>query len=66
MARHWPNQPDRDPFARSLNGLPKYVASRTLREPLGWRDSSLLGADVRDHLHLSRDVAAALIRRLRR
>jgi dihydrofolate reductase len=46
MAAFWPFQPDDDPFAASLNGLPKYVASTTLSETLEWRHSSLLQGDV--------------------
>jgi dihydrofolate reductase len=42
MAAFWPSQPDSDPFAASLNGLPKYVASTTLSEPLEWQNSTLL------------------------
>jgi dihydrofolate reductase len=46
MAAYWPNQPDDNPFAASLNGLPKYVASTTLSEPLEWQNSTLLQGDV--------------------
>jgi dihydrofolate reductase len=46
MAAHWPSAPDDDPFAGSLNGLPKYVASRTLEEPLEWQNSTLLKGDA--------------------
>jgi dihydrofolate reductase len=46
MAAHWPSQPDSDPFAAILNGLPKHVASTTLREPLKWKGSALLQGDV--------------------
>jgi dihydrofolate reductase len=46
MAAHWPSQPDSDPFAAILNGLPKYVASTTLREPLEWKGSTLLQGDA--------------------
>jgi dihydrofolate reductase len=46
MAAHWPNQPDDDMFAKVLNGLPKYVASTTLEEPLEWAGSALLKRDV--------------------
>jgi dihydrofolate reductase len=46
FARYWPNQPDSDPFAATLNGKPKYVVSRTLREPLTWRNSHLIAGDV--------------------
>ena len=42
MAAYWPTQPDDAPFAASLNGLPKYVASTTLSEPLEWQNSTLL------------------------
>jgi dihydrofolate reductase len=46
MAAFWPSQPDDDMFAATLNGLPKYVASTTLSEPLEWKNSSLLKGDV--------------------
>jgi dihydrofolate reductase len=46
MAAHWPFQPDTDPFAAVLNPRPKYVVSRTLREPLSWQNSNLIGDDV--------------------
>jgi dihydrofolate reductase len=41
----WPNQTD-NPFTEVLNNTPKYVASRTLREPLPWMNSILLKGDV--------------------
>ena len=41
----WPNQKD-NPFTDVLNNMPKYVASRTLREPLPWMNSILLKGDV--------------------
>ena len=46
FASYWPTQPDDDPFAKILNGLPKYVASTTLGEPLAWQNSTLLQGDV--------------------
>jgi dihydrofolate reductase len=46
MAAYWPTQSDDVPFAASLNGLPKYVASTTLSEPLEWQNSTLLQGDV--------------------
>jgi dihydrofolate reductase len=46
MAAYWPNQSDDVPFAASLNGLPKHVASTTLSEPLEWQNSTLLQGDV--------------------
>ena len=46
MAAYWPTQSDDNPFAKILNGLPKYVASTTLTEPLRWEGSTLLQGDV--------------------
>ena len=46
FAGFWPSQPDDDPFAATLNSLPKYVASTTLHEPLAWRNATLLKGDV--------------------
>ena len=52
FAAHWPNAPaEQQMLAEPLNALPKYVASTTLGEPLGWHNSRLLrggiGAAVR-------------------
>jgi dihydrofolate reductase len=41
----WPDQTD-NPFTDVLNNTPKYVASKTLREPLPWMNSTLLKGDV--------------------
>jgi dihydrofolate reductase len=41
----WPRRPD-SPFTPWLNAVQKYVASRTLQEPLPWMNSSLLGEAV--------------------
>jgi dihydrofolate reductase len=41
----WPHQTD-NPFTEVLDNTRKYVASRTLREPLGWRNSTLLEGDA--------------------
>lgn len=43
----WPNRTD-NPFTEVLNRTQKYVASRTLREPLPWINSTLLQGDVGD------------------
>lgn len=45
MAAHWPNEPDDNPAAASLNAAEKYVATRTLTS-LDWAGSHLLGDDV--------------------
>ncbi len=44
----WPNQPQPNPFTEVLNRSQKYVASRTLREPLPWENSTLLRGDAGD------------------
>jgi dihydrofolate reductase len=46
MLGYWNTQDS--PFKDMLNSAPKYVASRTLREPLRWPNSTLLSADVAD------------------
>ena len=48
FASVWPHQPDDDMFAKVLNGRTKYVASRTLAEPLEWEHSTLLLGDAAD------------------
>ena len=40
MLGYWNTQDS--PFKEGLNNAPKYVASRTLAEPLPWRNSTLL------------------------
>ena len=46
FAGFWPNAPKEDPFTDLLNRVPKYVASRTLTEPLEWNESTLLQGDL--------------------
>jgi len=41
----WPKRTD-NPFAEALNNAQKYVASRTLSEPLPWVNSTLLKGDA--------------------
>jgi dihydrofolate reductase len=45
FAGFWPNQAD-NPFTEVLNNVRKYVASRTLEEPLWWSNSTLLEGDA--------------------
>ena len=47
FAAHWPNASEEEQVvAQPLNTRPKYVASRTLTEPLAWQNSTLLQGDV--------------------
>jgi dihydrofolate reductase len=47
FAAYWPTAPaEEQAVAEPLNTLPKYVASRTLREPLAWSNSTLISGDV--------------------
>jgi dihydrofolate reductase len=41
----WPKQPP-NPYTDRLNKAEKYVVSRTLTEPLGWQNATLLTGDV--------------------
>jgi dihydrofolate reductase len=43
----WPHQTD-NPFTEVLDNTQKYVASRTLEEPLPWQNSTLLKGDAAD------------------
>jgi dihydrofolate reductase len=45
FASYWPKQTD-NPFTPVLDERRKYVASTTLREPLAWRNSTLLEGDT--------------------
>jgi dihydrofolate reductase len=47
FAAFWPEQRD-NPFTPVLNERRKYVASRTLQEPLPWVNSTLLEGDAAD------------------
>ncbi len=42
----WHGRTDDNPFTPALDNAPKYVASRTLNEPLVWMNSTLLKGDV--------------------
>jgi dihydrofolate reductase len=44
LLRYWNTQDS--PFKDALNNAPKYVASRTLREPLPWPNSKLIEGDA--------------------
>jgi dihydrofolate reductase len=47
FAAHWPNASEEEqPLAEPLNTRPKYVATTTLTEPLGWQNATVLQGDV--------------------
>ena len=47
FAAYWPTAPEEEQvIAEPLNTRPKYVASRTLSEPLEWQNSTVLQGDV--------------------
>ncbi|WP_433229467.1 dihydrofolate reductase family protein [Actinomadura formosensis] len=53
---YWPRQRDGNPYTDALNRVTKYVVSETLREPLPWQNSVLLG-DVAEVVEVKRGVA---------
>jgi dihydrofolate reductase len=51
LGGYWPTAPaEVQAVAEPLNSLPKYVASRTLREPLAWSNSTLITGDATDRV----------------
>lgn len=46
FADFWPAAPEEIPFTGLLNGVPKYVASHTLADPLDWRGSTVLSGSI--------------------
>ena len=50
FASYWPSAPEEIPFTGLLNGIPKYVASRTLTGPLAWQRSDLLAGDLAESI----------------
>ncbi len=50
FAGYWPSAPQEIPFTGLLNGVPKYVASRTLAGPLPWQGSTLVNHDVAESI----------------
>ncbi len=50
-ADFWPQQdPEENPAAGHMNGVRKYVVSTTLKEPLGWDNSTLIKENVAEEI----------------
>jgi dihydrofolate reductase len=45
-AGFWPKAEQDEGFATFINAVPKFVASRTLKEPLAWNNSTLIQGDL--------------------
>src|SRR4030088_2829582 len=50
FANYWQTAPEEIPFTGLLNGVPKYVASRTLAAPLAWQGSTLVAGDLAESI----------------
>ena len=50
LAAYWPNQPGGEPMVDYLNGVPKYVVSGTLEEPLRWNNSTIISGNVAEEI----------------
>jgi dihydrofolate reductase len=50
FAAYWPIS-DEEPIAGVMNNMKKYVASRTLKAPLEWKNSELLEGDTVEAVH---------------
>jgi dihydrofolate reductase len=61
LASVWPTIVDDTGFADRVNSLPKYVASRTLEEPLDWNASLIKGDLAEGVAHLKRKHRGNLI-----
>lgn len=61
FASFWPHQPAENPFAAPLNNGQKFVASKTLQEPLAWRNSTLLKGDAAEAVARLKEQGKALL-----
>jgi len=50
FAGYWPTAPSEIPFTGLLNGVHKYVASRTLSDPLAWQSSEILSESLPENV----------------
>lgn len=58
----WPHQPQPNPFTAVLDNAPKFVVSRTLTEPLPWKNSTLLRGEAAETVKaLKRDPGKNLV-----
>ena len=58
----WPHQPQPNPFTAVLDNAPKFVVSRTLTEPLAWKNSTLLRGEGAETVKaLKKDSAGNLV-----
>jgi dihydrofolate reductase len=55
FADYWPSAPQEIPFTDLLNGVPKFVASRTLARPLAWQGSTLVDEDLAESITALKD-----------
>jgi len=55
FAAYWPDAPEEMPFTGLINGVTKYVASRTLSGPLTWNRSTVLDGDLVDAVTVLKD-----------
>jgi dihydrofolate reductase len=55
FANYWPTGPQDSPFTELLNGVPKYVASRALADPLEWQGSTVLTGPIADGVAALKD-----------
>ena len=55
FANYWPTAPEVIPFTGLLNGVPKYVATRTLAGPLAWQGSTILTGDLAECITALKD-----------
>jgi dihydrofolate reductase len=61
FAAAWPERSDPVGFADKMNGMPKYVVSKTLRK-LDWNNSTLLEGDVLDSVaKLKTEIAGDIL-----
>jgi len=47
-AGYWPNATADEGFATFINNAPKFVASRTLKGPLAWKNATLIQGDLEE------------------